>query len=425
MSAQSVIPPSDTFIKNLPDGNSPMDIINSIVSRGSPDLESKERSEFITKANDEAKQVAEVVPQNTVEVPEKIAPTVLPTVEPPAEVEEVEADDSTEEANPVKDKYKSLKKTYFDTKQQVKEKEARVKALELEVEEIKQGRVVPDSYKEILARNQELERYERLHALKTSKHYAETFVKPIEEVRSKITEIAAEYSVPEYVIDDMLNTESRRELSQMLSENFEQLDAVEVKGLIDKAKELTRNARDAEMEPAKVLREMEESNRITRQEEDIKRKQGIISKASSAWQRSLTDIRKEGVLLELIPNPSDSEFNKNFVEPITNAAAQEYSKAVNMLADAGLQELPDELAYYLSKLTATAHASAVAAETRNRAVNDVNKLLETTKRKNAYYRPTLGSSAATTASTRPKVETTSDRADALIQAGLKYANNVK
>lgn len=434
MSARTIVPSADTVIKNLPDGDSPMDVINAIVNRGTPDAESKMRSEFVAQANEEAKKA--VIPDPIKDEESKTAAlekVIEPVkVEEPAKIETaaelpLEEDEIDEPGtqNPVKDKYKNLKKTYFETKQQIKEKDAKLQALEQEVEEIKQGRVIPDSYKEILARNQELERYERLHALKTSKHYHENFVKPIEEVKSKISEIAAEYNVPEYVIDDMLNTESRRELSQMLSENFEQLDAIEVKTLIDKAKALTKSAREAELEPAKVLREMEESNKVMQQQEELRRKQGIISKASSAWQKSLTDIRKEGLLLELIPNPNDSEFNKNYVEPITNAAAQEFNKAVNMLADAGLKELPDELAYYLSKLTATAHASAVAAETRNKAVTDVNKLLETTKRKNAYYRPPVGTSAAPSVPARPQRETTADRADALIQAGLKYANNVR
>ena len=206
MSARTMVPSAEAVIKNLPDGDSPMDIINAIVNRGTPDAESKMRSEFVAQTNEEAKkavtpepvkdeEVKTVEPEKVVEpVKEETSETVLETA-PELPLEEDDVEDTTTAQNPVKDKYKNLKKTYFETKQQLKEKDAKLQALELEVEEIKKGIVVPDSYKEILARNQELERYERLHALKTSKHYTENFVKPIEEVKGKIAAIAAEYNV--------------------------------------------------------------------------------------------------------------------------------------------------------------------------------------------------------------------------------------
>ena len=108
------------------------------------------------------------------------------------------------------------------------------------------------------------------------------------------------------------------------------------------------------------------------------------------WVDSLVKIKEEGTALELIHKPGDSEYNSKYVDPIIKKAAVEYGKLVTLLSENGLERLPKDLAFAISRMCQLAHASAVAVHTRNDAVKHIEELEGNVQRTTNYIRPQLG-----------------------------------
>jgi hypothetical protein len=92
-----------------------------------------------------------------------------------------------------------------------------------------------------------------------------------------------------------------------------------------------------------------------------------------------------------------------------------------MLTELGVEDMPKELSKALAKMTALAHVSAVAIETRDIALQKLNEIKETTKRRNNLVRPKIGSSSggggAPTAA--PKMSTAESAAEQLLNRVLR------
>jgi hypothetical protein len=85
----------------------------------------------------------------------------------------------------------------------------------------------------------------------------------------------------------------------------------------------------------------------------------------------------------------DVDHNNKVVKPIVEAAASEYGKLVKELVANGLEELLKPLASALSRLCQLAHASAVAIDSRERAISMAEELQTNTQRTNRYARPSV------------------------------------
>lgn len=414
------LPKAAEVLENLPQASSPMDLLNKIVAK---------ESNIVVPNNTLAPTpVVEPTVQSTEskDIPQKpqeqLPEPVVKEVEVSPDILDIPDEDIDPKAKNIAENFVKLRTSAKETKKLLKEREEELERLRKETEDLKTGVVVPDFVREKEARIKELEKFEKIYSLETSPEYVETFIKPAEAIKEKIFNAAKEYEIPKEVMEEAL-TLDKRDLSRFLSEHFEDLDALEVKRHVEELRDISLKAKEARNDPVKAIEDMQKVAEASRQLKQQERIGIITTRAKTAFERSLEDIRKEGKAIELIPRSSDSEFNKNYVEPITQAAATEYAKIVKLLAENGLEDLPEELAYALANMTQRAHASAVAHETRNKALDLAEELYVNTRRTTRYERPMVGVSQGGSGNgvSVPKRETRDDRINSLIEAGRAMA----
>lgn len=329
------------------------------------------------------------------------------------------------EGDPAAQNFKRLRTKLRETSTTLntyKEENEKVKA---ELEKFKTGEVVPDLLQEKENEIARLSRYEKLHNLKMSPAYQEKYLKPLGTNQTKLKEIAKDYGIPDehldHFVNDALSFTNRADLNRFLSDHFDEVGAMEVKDLISKTKDLQGAAREAEKEPVKMLQEIESEYERVKEIRHVERVNQIRDRSKDAWTKSLQQIRAEGRIEELIFKDNDPEHNEKWAKPIVTKAAQEYGKLVTMLAtECGIENLPDEVAYALARMTQLAHASAAAVETRNAAMQYANELETNTRRTSGMVRPPIGSAGAgsNTGAARPAPASPTEAAEHLISKVL-------
>jgi len=430
-------PGAEAVLQNLPEANgSPLEFLNEVLNKHGVSREEAPAVTVVTPKPYEAPIIEPVATDNPVIEADPVASTETTetNVKNEEPIKELEEDDvpleTVSDKNPLKESLKKVKKNHYELKQRAKELEENNKQLTQALEDIKTGKVTPEYVEALQNKTKELEKYQIIHSLKTSDMYQEQYLKPLEEVKGQIKELAVDYGVPEENLDRFINQamsfKSQRQLSEFLEDHFTTLDAIKMNELIGKAKVQYGKLKEAELEPARVLNQLEEQGRAARIAKEAERLSKIATNSRSAFEKSLQNIRKEGKLLEVIPRPSDSEFNKNIVEKITSDAAIEFGKVTKRLAELGLEDLPEDVATYLAQMSIRGHASISAAETRNLAVNELNSTLEKTARRQRYERPPVGSMGARGGGGAPQrpqdpqkaIESTAEN---LINTGRQYA----
>lgn len=356
-----------------------------------------------------------------VEVKPAIPPTPQPeakkeTLPPEPETPPVESPLDSKEEN-----FKNIRKKLGETTSTLKEKEAALQAAQERIKKYETGEEFPEVIKEKEKKIEELSKYERIVALRTSDAYKQKFLRPLESIKSKLSAIAKDYDIPEEEVHKALEIKSVRELNSFLSDHFDPVGAMDVKQLINQAQGLTEDAKKAEAEPETALQEIEresaKAREIIRTEEIGK----IVARSKQAWVNSLNKIREEGKVKELIPSEIDDEFNTNVVSPIQEASAKEYSKIVKALADAGLKELPEGVDFALARMVQLAIASSFAVDSRDKAMREAEELRTNSTRNNSYIRPlSVGSvpSNGTSTESRRISETPEQAAEAVVNKVL-------
>lgn len=300
-----------------------------------------------------------------------------------------------EDSNPIAENFKKLRTKLKETSTTLRSTIEENEKTKKELEKYRTGEVVPEMLQEKENEIARLSTFEKLHNLKMSKAYQEKYIKPLTENRNKLSEIAKDYGIPEErtkeFIDTALNLTNRADRNRFLSEHFDEVGALEVKDILNKISETELGARAAENEPAKMLEELEHEHQKILEQKSKEKIHYIKEKSQNAWVKSLLNIREEGVMEELIYKENDPEHNERWATPIVTKAAQEYGKIVTMLAECGLESLPDDLAYALARMSQLAHASAASAYTRTAALKHATEIEENTKRTNGYMRPSIGS----------------------------------
>lgn len=303
--------------------------------------------------------------------------------------------------SPSAENFKNLRNIVKTVKHQLTEKETELNTVKSELEQYKSGEVLPEILQSKEQRISELERYEKIVSLKTSPAYHDKYIRPLSEINDRLSQIAKDYEIPTSVMSQALSLDNRAELNRFLSSHFDDVGALEVKQLVEKARGIQTEAREAEKEPTSALERIvaeAENARAEKRKKDLQ----VMSQASKdAWVDSLIKIREEGDAIELIHKPGDSAYNQKFVDPIVRTAAQEYGKLVTMLAEHGLERLPKDLAFALSRMCQLAHASSVAMATRNEALRHSEELSRNVERESRYDRPALGSSGGHAGSPGP------------------------
>lgn len=442
-------PQARDISKTMVDGDDPLDFINKNLARLQPrnnveptevikEVEDKRAAEAaedknyvvpvpdldLTSSFHDKKQAADLTEPKPTEEPKTEEP------EQPVEAEEIgeEQTDSDLEGEGEGDdnkisaaeNFKRLRGVVRETKKTLKTKEEELEAVNQKLQQYESGEVFPEVLKEKENRIAHLERCEKLVSLKTSPYYHEAFIKPLTETQEKLVALAKDYEIPEDVINQALSVTNRAELNRFLSSHFDDVGALEAKQLITDIQDIREEALEAEQEPQSSLQKIIQESETLQLERKKQERQTMSRVSKDAWVDSLLNIKEEGIAAELIYKEGDSEYNKKFVDPIISKAATEYGKIVNILAENGLDHLPKELAFALSRMCQLAHASSVALHTRNNAVKHIEELENNVKRTTSYLRPQVGSSngSGAAASSGPQRTTPQEAADLLINQVL-------
>ena len=353
----------------------------------------------------------DVVP-NLVEKPTEEKPTDIPEGESQGEEGESSSEEPTEEPTeePVSpeeeeeegvslkgDAAENFKKLRTKFKEVRTEKEALEKTLKehtKELEGYRRGEKIPEELEKREARIAELEEKEKVLDLRTSRYYQEKFVKPLEGIKQQLTKIAKDYGVDPNLLGQAANLQSEAELNRFLSNNFDPVGATEIKSIIKSYHRLQQEAVEAEKEPKMALNKMMENAKSAEQQQRVARMEAMQDTSRQAWKDALKKIKQEGKVRELIFKEGDSQHNQ-VVTPIVQAAAREYGKLVTELVKSGLESLPLPLAETLSRMCQLAHASAVAIDSRERAVAMMEEIEASSYRTNRYARPSMAGKPGT------------------------------
>lgn len=316
-------------------------------------------------------------------------------------VQEEQVEDELESViNPGAEHFKKLRKSQGELKRTLADTIKERQELSDKLKLYETGEIVSDVLKEKDEEITRLAQFEKLVNLKGSREYKEKYVTPIEQTKQKLKEIFADYGVPaeqlDHVVNKALNTSKRPELNAFLIEHLgnDELGASEAKAHVFKAWELQKAAQDAEAEPAKALENLQQEQQAVTQVREQERRGRIVKVAENTWVETLNEIRTEGQLLELIHKPDDPEFNTNYPDRLLPQAAKEYGKMITELGKQGISDIPKPLAKAIAKMVLLAHASGVAVETRNRAMNQVDDLTANLTRYHSQLRPQIGGGVA-------------------------------
>lgn len=285
--------------------------------------------------------------------------------------------------------FKRLRVKVKELKTESDNKDKLLEELTQELESYTKGEKMPEELARREARITELEHYEKLLNLKKSPYYQDNFVKPIKGIQARLESIAKEYGIDPSKLKQAANFQNEADINRYLSNNFDTVGASEVKKIINDYKGLQKRAVAAEKEPEQALNAMIENAQKVKQEQKLERLEVMQDITRNAWRESLDHIKEEGKVRELIYKEGDVEHNSKVFNPIVQAAATEYGKLVKILVQNGLEELPQPLAYALSRLCQLAHASATAIDSRERAVSMAKALENNTARTQKYIRPSV------------------------------------
>ena len=406
-------------MNSLKDADNPLDFIRSNLKGPLPPEVAALPTQLVAEEDKKREQPTSPVPEAKKEsspYPFDPKPEIKDENKPdatPSETTQSHAEGDDKEEN-----FKILRKKTAELSNVVKEKEKAVEELQEKVKKYETGAELPEVLKAKEARIAELERYERIHALKTSPAYKEQFIKPLTGIKNRLNDIAKDYEIPEEVMSRALELKNRKDLNGFLSENFDEVGALEVKQLITQAQELETKAKEAETEPAKAIVQLEESYKVAREAKRAKDNEVIVNVSKDAWVDSLIKIKEEGKIPELIYREGDTEHNKTYVEPVLQAASAEYGKIIRMLAENGLETLPKDVAFALARMVHLAHASGIALQARTIAEQAARELQQNVTRTTRYERPAIGSSGGSGQTSAPTPKSPLEAADMLINSVL-------
>jgi len=330
---------------------------------------------------------------------------------------------SAETSAAAREAFKALQGKFKEVKKTLKEREREAQEAKRRLEEIDTGRALPKVVEEKENEIKRLKPFEEIVNLKSSKEYQEKYVKPLEEKRTRLKNIFTDYEIPaevqDQLIDRAINTNSERELNEFVAENFDPVGALEVKGIINAVKGVTKEAQEAEKSPAQILAKLQTEGAQVREAAEKERKIKIYENAKGSWKNTLGRIRAEGKLLELIPRTDDPEFNEKFVTPILKQASQDFEAMVKELAEAGAQNIPETTLNALAASFLQAHATGMAVATRDNALKHIQKLEEGTERLTGLIRPNVGGGTPRGPSAAPsKALTPQEEANSITQSIL-------
>lgn len=344
-------------------------------------------------------------------------------VETPAE--DVDEIDYPEPANPSNyaENFRKLRTAYKETNKTAKQLKAEKEAAEARIKKLESGEEVPEYVEKIKTRVTQLEPLEHIHNIKNSDVYRTTIVEPYQKEMESLDGIAKEYDIEPSLLQQASHLEGAA-LNNFLTQEFDQLGALEAKAQIRKVQDIRKKAKELEQKPIEYGKKLQDEHNILKAEQDRKRKNAISQTAKSAWGEALQDILAEGKVLELIPREDDSEFNEKYPYAIQKRAAEDYGATIRELADGGTVSLSPKAAKALATAHLLAIASSVAVARAAATAEHANRVEERIARQRGYSRPALGEGApgASPRSTPPKAPTAESMEGAFSKLALDIVN---
>ena len=345
------------------------------------------------------------------------------------ETPEVKEDSSEENTNKLLDMVDKKKPTKEDSMREARRKiaelnttvtqrEEAARELEERIKKYETGEALPDIIREKEDRIAALERYEKLHNLRVSPEYQEKYVAPLAALSDKAAQIAVDYQVDPEVLNKAITIENKKEQNEFLRNYFDDVGALEARGVLDEIKKLTIDASIAEQEPQEAFKKLQEEAARANAIREQNRLANMQKTARDGWIEALTEVKAAGNYPELIMTGDPD--NDKYVKPILEEASKEYGKFIQLMGAKKMAELPPQAAKILAQRFLLAQATSVAMSSRNHHYERSQEILENTKRRQSLVRPAVGASNVSSAPppSRPKgVEAAADALLAQVMRG--------
>lgn len=405
-----VMPQASDISRGLVDGQDPLDFIKQNLQRPQPSQTPQPAQATATEQIQDAIKQSFVDKDTGLELPFDTKQTQTPP--PPEQPQEGEQQQQPDKGP--EESIKNLRKKANELSKLVEERGSEAEQLKEQLEKYKTGEALPDVIEQYKTRISELERYEQLHALRMSKNYAQKYVEPIEQLKTKAISIAEEYGVNPAILDKAITLPNRKELNSFLSKHFDEVGALEVREALDGIKKLSIEAQQAEAEPAQTLENLRQEQQRHEQAQEKERVTKISNTAKSSWVEALTELRDGEQYPEL--QLTGNEEHDKYVRPILNEAAAEYGKFVKELGLTGAKELRPEAAKILAKRYLLSQVAAIAMESRTQHYKRAEELINESKRQSQFIRPPVGGGTVSAPmQDNKKPSSPSEAADYLLQ----------
>jgi hypothetical protein len=331
-------------------------------------------------------------------------PPVEPTTPPPAP-EDDETAFTAEELISKDSKVRTqanYRKTLKERNEEIAAKTAALEEAQERIRLFETGEVVPEPLQRLTQRVAELETYEQIYNVKGTPEYEQEVGGPLASKQERLYKHASEYGIPPEVIDRAFDIDGEKGLNEFLMDNFhDTLGATEAKQLLTDIADLRIKDAEFDTKPKEALQRLQERTQSIKAQKEAIRRTGISRTAKSSWDTSFQQIQEEGLAEELIFRPDDPAHNEKFAKPLVTAAITDYTKTVKLLADAGLPELPPNLATFLANMVLKAHSSAVAIQSRKNALDHADEMERHARRSNTINRPGIGATRPLSPSPTP------------------------
>lgn len=358
----------------------------------------------------EPKNEAQAFVDSLVADAEKAAPAVAPLE---GDETPVEGEDPKSPEQSLKGMRKIIRKVNTDLET---EREGRLRA-EAEIEKFRTGEKIPDVLKEKDQRIEELSHYEKLHGLKLSPEYQQKYVEPYNDTMARAAQLAKDYGVDESVVQDALHIENKRELNSFLRTHFDEVGTLEVRTLVDSARNLSQQAAAAEQKPQDSMVQLRSEFQAQQQEREQQRVTTIQQNAQGGWRESVKELAGSGEYPELTLT-GEAEHDK-IVTEVRTAAASEFGKMITLLGQSGVKDIPPDAAKILAKRFLMSQASAIMAKSRAHHYSRSEELLNQSRSRAKMIRPQIGGVAdASPAAPMPQPARIEDKAETLLNSVL-------
>lgn len=309
------------------------------------------------------------------------------------DIEELVDPSLTAENKPtLRDSYKTLKAKYKETNDALKKERDEREKWQKKSEAYETGTAIPKVLQEKEDELQKLKHYKDLVDFKSSEEYDQKFAKPLEESKTRLKKLSDELNVP---LDAVLEAAkgSEGQFNQFLSDNFDIVSAMEVKTIVKGMNEIESKRAEAESSPQKHMERLRAETARANEVREAERKHSIQSASKQAWVNTLNKIKAEGKYTALIYSDTDKDFNERVVKPLMTAAATEYGKTIQMLAERGIKDLDPKLAEAIALGHLYGTSSGVLAQAATQAMEEAEKIKTNTKNLFKFNRPSLGGTA--------------------------------